>query len=305
MARLETYTMQLRWLSICTAAVVLAIAVDASEPILIKGGTVVNGDRQFEADVYIKDGKIAAVGPNLKAADAGVRIVDASGKYVMPGGIDPHTHLEMPFMGQVTCDDFYSGQAAALAGGTTMHIDFALPVSHDLLAGFEAWRKKAQRSVMDYGFHMAVTTWNEKVSHDMQVLAERHGVNSFKFFMAYKGALMVTDAELLAGLRRCKQLGALAMVHAENGDAVAEGQTRVFEAGITGPEGHQLSRPAVLEGEATGRAIRLARFVNTPLYVVHVMSADAAQEIAAARALGQRVIGEAVASGISMDDSRV
>lgn len=221
----------------------------------------------------------------------------------MPGGIDPHTHLAMPFMGQVACDDFYSGQAAALAGGTTFHIDFALPVNHDLLEGYKAWKVKAEAAVMDYGFHMAVTQWSDAVAQQMEQLTTSHGINSFKFFMAYKGALMVTDAELIAGLRRCRELGALAQVHAENGDAVAEGQTRIFNAGITGPEGHALSRPEGLEAEATARAIRLAEFVGTPLYVVHVMSGSASAEVAAARSRGARVIGETVTSAIALEES--
>uniref|UniRef100_A0A383VLW0 dihydropyrimidinase n=1 Tax=Tetradesmus obliquus TaxID=3088 RepID=A0A383VLW0_TETOB len=292
--------------------------------ILIKGGEVVNHDLQMKADVLIKDGLIAEVAPNIKAP-AGAKVIDASGSYVMPGGIDPHTHLAMPFMGQVACDDFYSGQAAALAGGTTMHIDFALPVNHNLLAGFKEWQAKAQLACADYGFHMAVTKWNSQVAEDMGKLVQQginsfkffmaykvaedmgklvqQGINSFKFFMAYKGALMVNDEELLQGFVRCRQLGALPQVHAENGEAVALGQQLVFEAGITGPEGHALSRPAVLEGEATGRAIRLASFVGVPLYVVHVMSIDAMEEVARARKAGLPIIGEPVASGLALDES--
>eukprot|EP00889_Picochlorum_renovo_P004620 jgi/Picre1/31650/NNA_007001.t1 len=132
-----------------------------------------------------------------------------------------------------------SGQAAALAGGTTFHIDFALPVDHDLMAGYEEWRRKSKDSVMDYGFHMAVTSWSDKVKKDMETLVRSHGINSFKFFMAYKGALMVTDTELLQGFSQCKELGAIPQVHAENGDAVAHGQDYVVNSlGVTGPEGH-------------------------------------------------------------------
>ncbi|VAH65114.1 unnamed protein product [Triticum turgidum subsp. durum] len=240
--------------------------------ILIKGGTMVNAHRAEEADVYIEDGVVVAVRPNIPVGDDNVKVIDATGKYVMPGGIDPHTHLEMEFMGTVTIDDFYSGHAAALAGGTTMHIDFVIPVNGNLTAGLESYKHKAEKSAMDYGFHMAITKWNDEVSREMEVMVKEHGINSFKFFMAYKGSLMVTDDLLLQGLQKCKSLGALAMVHAENGDAVAEGQQRMIDLGITGPEGHALSRPPVLEGEATSRAIRLAKFVNTPLYVVHVMS---------------------------------
>ncbi|XP_073154633.1 dihydropyrimidinase [Henckelia pumila] len=273
-----------------------------SSKILIKGGTVVNAHHQEVADVYVEDGIIVAVQSNIKVGD-GVKIIDATGKYVMPGGIDPHTHLAMEFMGTETVDDYFSGQAAALAGGTTMHIDFVIPVNGSLLAGFDAYVKKAERSCMDYGFHMAITKWDNSVSREMELIVKGKGINSFKFFMAYKGSLMINDELLLEGFKKCKSLGALAMVHAENGDAVFEGQKRMIELGITGPEGHALSRPPMLEGEATGRAIRLAGFVNTPLYVVHVMSIDAMEEIAKARKSGQKVIGEPVVSGLVLDDS--
>ncbi|RVW92912.1 Dihydropyrimidinase [Vitis vinifera] len=175
-----------------------------------------------------------------------VTVLDATGKFVMPGGIDPHTHLAMEFMGTETIDDFFSGQAAALAGGTTMHIDFVIPVKGSLSKGLEAYKDKAKKSCMDYGFHMAITKWDENVSREMEIMVKEKGINSFKFFLAYKGALMINDELLLEGLKKCKSLGALAMVHAENGDAVFEGQKRMIELGITGPEGHALSRPPVV-----------------------------------------------------------
>ncbi|XP_016452348.2 dihydropyrimidinase isoform X1 [Nicotiana tabacum] len=278
------------------------IPPSVSSKILIKGGTVVNAHHKEAADVYIEDGIIVAVQPNIKVGDD-IRVIDATGKFIMPGGIDPHTHLAMEFMGSETIDDFFSGQAAALAGGTTMHIDFVIPVNGSLSAGYKAYVEKAKRSCMDYGFHMAITKWDETVSEDMEIMVKEKGINSFKFFLAYKGSFMVNDELLMEGLKKCKSLGALAMVHAENGDAVFEGQKRMIELGITGPEGHALSRPPVLEGEATARAIRLAGFVNTPLYVVHVMSIDAMEEIARARKSGQRVIGEPVVSGLVLNDS--
>ncbi|KAL0459115.1 UNVERIFIED_CONTAM: Dihydropyrimidinase [Sesamum latifolium] len=278
------------------------VASTSPSKILIKGGTVVNAHHQEVADVYIEDGIIVAVQKNILVGD-GVKIIDATGKYVMPGGIDPHTHLAMEFMGTETIDDFFSGQAAALAGGTTMHIDFVIPVKGSLSAGFEAYVKKAERAAMDYGFHMAITKWDETVSREMEIMVKEKGINSFKFFLAYKGSLMISDELLLEGFKKCKSLGALPMVHAENGDAVFEGQKRMIELGITGPEGHALSRPPALEGEATSRAIRLAGFVNTPLYVVHVMSIDAMEEIAKARKSGQKVIGEPVVSGLVLNDT--
>lgn len=281
---------------------VSASSSSSSRKILIKGGTVVNAHHQEIADVYIEDGIIVSVHPNIKVGDD-VIVLDATGKYVMPGGIDPHVHLAMEFMGTETIDDFFSGQAAALAGGTTMHIDFVIPVNGSLTAGLKSYKQKARKSCMDYGFHMAITKWDDDVSKEMEIMVKEEGINSFKFFMAYKGSLMINDDLLIEGFKKCKSLGALAMVHAENGDAVFEGQRRMIELGITGPEGHALSRPPLLEGEATARAIRLARFVNTPLYVVHVMSNDAMEEIAKARKSGQRVIGETVVSGLVLNDS--
>ncbi|CAA0833506.1 Dihydropyrimidinase [Striga hermonthica] len=214
--------------------------------ILIKGGTVVNAHHQEIADVYIEDGIIVAVQYNIVVGDD-VKIIDATGKFVMPGGIDPHTHLAMEFMGTETIDDFFSGQAAALAGGTTMHIDFVIPVNGSLSAGLESYVKKAERSITDYGFHMAITKWDETVSREMEVMVKDKGINSFKFFLAYKGSLMINDDLLIEGFKKCKSLGALAMVHAENGDAVFEGQKRMIELGIVGPEGHALSRPPVVK----------------------------------------------------------
>eukprot|EP00239_Pterosperma_sp_CCMP1384_P005804 CAMPEP_0197857388 /NCGR_PEP_ID=MMETSP1438-20131217/30378_1 /TAXON_ID=1461541 /ORGANISM="Pterosperma sp., Strain CCMP1384" /LENGTH=519 /DNA_ID=CAMNT_0043473199 /DNA_START=113 /DNA_END=1672 /DNA_ORIENTATION=+ len=288
--------------------------------LFIKGGTTVStsdecisllpsleqaGHCEGVRDILIQGGKITKFEkPGVIEAPEGAYVIDASGKYVFPGGIDPHTHLEMPFMGQQACDDFQSGQEAALAGGTTFHIDFALPVNGDILAGHEMYKEKAAKSVMDYGFHMAITTWNDKMGADMKTLADR-GINSFKFFLAYKGALMVTDEQFIAGMQVCKDEGLVAMVHAENGDAVAVGQKRMIDAGITGPEGHPLSRPAILEGEATGRAIRLANFTGAPLYVVHVMSIDAMEEVERARERGMNVIGETVASAITQEESKV
>ncbi|CAL8462951.1 g2485 [Coccomyxa elongata] len=278
------------------------------DTLLIKGGTVVNADHQIRADVLIKDSLIESVGPNLKAP-ARTRIVDATGKFVMPGGIDPHTHLdaEMGWGSKaeiISTDDFFSGQAAALAGGTTMIIDFALPVDGDLATGFERYKEKAKKSVMDYSFHMAVNTWNEKVSSDMGKLT-KEGINSFKFFLAYSGSLAVTDDQLINGFRRSRELGALPIVHCENAAALVDAQQRTFGSGFTGPEGHFISRPAVFEDEGTSRALRLAQYVNVPVYIVHVMSGGAVAEIAAAKTRGQRVIGEAVASGFGADEGKI
>ena len=185
---------------------------------IIKNGTVVTADLSYKADVRVENGKITEIGPNLK----GDRELDASGCYVMPGGIDPHTHLEMPFMGTYSTDDFESGTRAALAGGTTMVVDFVLPApGQGLIDGLQMWHNKSGRANCDYSFHMAVTWWGEKVFEDMKTVVQENGITTFKHFMAYKGALMVNDDELYASFRRCAELGAIALVHAENGDVVA------------------------------------------------------------------------------------
>ena len=232
---------------------------------VIRGGTVVTADLTYKADVLVEDGRIAAIGAGL----AGDRVLDASGCYVMPGGIDPHTHLEMPFMGTYSADDFESGTRAALAGGTTMVVDFALPVpGQSLLDALKVWDNKTARAHCDYSFHMAVTWWDQQVFDEMAEVVGR-GITSFKHFMAYKGALMVNDDEMFASFRRVGDLGGVALVHAENGDVVAELSARLLAEGNVGPEGHAYSRPPQVEGEATNRAIMIADMAGVPLYVVH------------------------------------
>ena len=271
--------------------------------LLIRGGTVVTGDQTIRADVYCAEGQIKAIGEKLDVP-AGARTVDAGGQYVMPGGIDPHTHMELPFMGTVASEDFFSGTSAALAGGTTMIIDFVIPAPQvSLLEAYEQWMGWAKKSAADYSFHVAVTWWSDKVREEMGVLTARHGVNSFKHFMAYKGAIMVSDEQMLQSFRRCQELGALATVHAENGDLVYFLQQELLRQGITGPEGHPLSRPPEVEGEAANRVIRLAQVINTPLYIVHNSCKEAVEAITRARLEGQRVYGEVLAGHLLIDDS--
>jgi dihydropyrimidinase len=274
-----------------------------SKPLLIRGGTVVNADREFRADVLCVDGKIAAVGANLNAP-AGSDILDAGGRYVMPGGIDPHTHMQLPFMGTVAVDDFFSGTAAGLAGGTTSIIDFVIPDPKEpLMAAFRKWRGWAEKSAADYSFHVAVTWWDDSVRRDMGLLVQEEGVNSFKHFMAYKNAIMCDDETLVNSFRRALELGAMPTVHAENGELVFLLQAETKAKGITGPEGHPLSRPPAVEAEAAQRAIAIADVLNVPIYIVHVSSAETADAIARARARGQRVYGEVLAGHLVLDDS--
>ncbi|HBN51393.1 MAG TPA: dihydropyrimidinase, partial [Thalassospira sp.] len=167
---------------------------------VIRGGTIVTADLTYKSDILIEGGKIAAIGQNL----TGDKVVDADGCYVMPGGIDPHTHLEMPFMGTYSEDDFESGTKAAVAGGTTMVVDFCLPApNQSLLEALQAWDNKSTKAVCDYSFHMAITWWGEQVFDEMKIVVEEKGINTFKHFMAYKGALMVDDDEMFASFSRC------------------------------------------------------------------------------------------------------
>ena len=271
--------------------------------VLISGGTVVNADLTIKADVYCEEGKIVAIGDQLSVPE-GTEVVDATGQYVMPGGIDPHTHMQLPFMGTVASEDFYTGTRAALAGGTTMIIDFVIPnPKQPLMEAFHQWSDWASRAVTDYSFHVAVTWWDDSVNDDMGTLVQEYGVNSFKHFMAYKNAIMAEDETLVNSFNRCLELGAMPTVHAENGELVYHLQQKLLKAGLTGPEAHPLSRPAEVEGEAANRAIRIAQSLGVPLYLVHVSCEEAVDEIARARHEGQRVYGEVLAGHLELDDS--
>ena len=267
---------------------------------VIKNGTVVTADLSYEADVAIENGVITEIGPNLKGDEE----LDATGCYVMPGGIDPHVHLEMPFMGTYSSDNFESGTRAALSGGTTMVVDFCLPnQGESLLDAIKRWDNKSTQANCDYSFHMAVTWWGEQVFNDMKTVVQDRGINTFKHFLAYKGALMVNDDELFSSFKRLSELGAIAMVHAENGDVVAEMTAKLLAEGNTGPEAHAYSRPSQVEGEATNRAIMIADMAGVPLYVVHVSCEEAHEAIRRAKQNGKRVWGEPLIQHLTLDES--
>ncbi len=266
---------------------------------LIKNGTIVTADLTYKADVRIEGGIITEIGPNLKGGD----VLDATGCYVMPGGIDAHTHLEMPFMGTYSSDDFESGTRAALSGGTTMVVDFVLPgQGQGLMDAAQMWHNKAGRASCDYSYHMAITWWGQKVWDGMED-SVKAGMTSFKHFMAYKGALMVNDDEMYQSFKRIGDLGGLAMVHAENGDVVAELTAQLLAEGNTGPEAHAYSRPPQVEGEATNRAIMIADMAGVPLYVVHTSCEEAHEAIRRARQQGKRVWGEPLIQHLTLDES--
>ncbi|XP_072913164.1 dihydropyrimidinase-related protein 5b isoform X2 [Hemitrygon akajei] len=251
---------------------------------LIKGGRVVNDDCTQEADVYIENGVIQQVGRELMIP-GGARVIDATGKLVMPGGIDTSTHFQETFMNVTSVDDYYLGTKAALVGGTTMIIGYVLPDKEtSLLEAYEKSRNLADPKVCcDYSLHVGVTWWAPEVQLEMEELVKEHGVNSFQTYMTYKDQYMLRDYELYQVFRACKSLGAIACVHAENGDLVAEGAKEALELGITGPEGVDISRPEEVEAEATHRAIIIANRTHCPLYLVNISSKSAANVIASAR----------------------
>jgi len=270
---------------------------------IIRGGTIVNADRAFRGDVLCFGDKIVAVGDSIDAP-ANATVVDAGGQYVMPGGIDTHTHMQLPFMGTVTADDFFTGTAAGLAGGTTTIMDFVIPNPRQpLLEAYRTWRGWARKAAADYTFHVAVTWWDDSVHADMGTLVREHGVNSFKHFMAYKNAIMADDETLVKSFRRALELGAIPTVHAENGELVFQLQQELLAQGIRGARAHPLSRPPEVEAEAANRAIAIANVLGTPVYIVHVSCAESLDAIVRARAKGQRVYGEALAGHLVIDDS--
>jgi dihydropyrimidinase len=277
-----------------------------SSSYLIKGGTVVNADRQFKADVAIQGDKVQglyAPAENIGAQRNFDRVFDATGKFVMPGGIDPHVHMELPFMGTTSADDFDKGSRAAVAGGTTSFIDFIFAGEEGILAGYDDWRRRADPKVhCDYALHCGVTHWNDKISQQMEEIATKRGINSFKVFMAYKGtSFYQSDERLLQIMERAKELGCVVMVHAENGELIDYNQKRLVKAGVLGPEGHPLSRSDEIEGEATHRVITIANTVNVPLYIVHLMKRMANDEVVRAKRNGNVVFGEALAAGLGTD----
>src|SRR5918995_6342188 len=245
--------------------------------VLIKGGRVITAADDYVADIFIEDERISLIGESLDMeAD---RMIDAAGKYVLPGAVDPHTHLDMPFGGTTTIDDVESGQRAAARGGTTTHVDFCIQARGTSFADALAdWKSKAEgKQLIDMGYHIAVTDLKDGGSLEELASLPDQGITSYKLFMAYKGALMVDDETLFKTMEVAAETGALVMVHAENGDAIDVLVKQALAAGNTAPHFHALTRPPELEGEATNRAIQLARIAGSPLYVVHVSCREAVE----------------------------
>src|SRR5581483_9524001 len=258
---------------------------------LIKGGTIVTAVDQYKGDVLIEDEKITVIGSALDiAADT---VIDAAGKYVLPGGIDVHTHLDMPFGGTNSADDFQTGTIAAAFGGTTSIVDFAIQYRGQTLHdAWETWMKKADgKAAIDYGFHMIMTDLNDQTEGEMDALV-RQGITSFKLFMAYRGVFMLDDGSIFRALLRTGQNGGTICMHAENGDVIDVLVQRALAAGHTAPKYHALTRPPRAEAEATHRAIALAEIADVPIYIVHLSAAEALEMVTEARDRGLHAYAE-------------
>ena len=253
---------------------------------LVKNGTIVTAADRYDADIYIEKGIVTLIGQGISlAADT---VVDASGLLVLPGGIDVHTHLDMPFGGTRSADDFESGTIAAAHGGTTTLVDFAIQdFGGGLYPALDNWMKRAEgRSVIDYAFHMIVRELTDQVATDMDRLVRHDGVTSFKLFMAYPGVFMVDDATIFKALLKTRENGGLICMHAENGGVIDTLVKEALRKGERAPKYHALTRPTRAEGEATGRAIALAEMAGVPIYIVHLSCADALEKVKQARDMG-------------------
>jgi dihydropyrimidinase len=267
---------------------------------LIKNGTVVTSAESVRADLLIDGEKVAAIGTDLGAtADT---IIDATDRYVMPGGVDPHTHMELPFGGSFCSDDFETGTRAAAFGGTTTIVDFAVQdAGEGLRQGLDRWLEKAEKACTDFGLHVIVREVNDQVLKEMDELVGE-GVTSFKLFMAYPGVFMLDDASIFRAMRRAAESGALIMMHAENGGPIDVLVQQYLEEGKTDPVNHGLTRPASMEGEAVHRVFKLAELAGTPAYIVHLSSRDALNAVREARDRGLPAFAETCPQYLYLSD---
>jgi len=261
---------------------------------LIKGGTIATASDLFRADLLIEGEKVAAIGSDLSKLGPFDRTVDAANKYVIPGGIDPHTHLDMPFGGSQSADDFETGTRAAAFGGTTCVVDFAIqPPKGALRQGLDDWHKKAQgKACTDYAFHMIVRDVNKDSLAEMDTLVKSEGVSSFKLFTAYPGVFMVDDAAIFRAMQRTGENGGLICMHAENGPVIDVLIEQALAQGHTAPKYHALTRPPRLEAEASNRVIAFAEVAKVPVYIVHLSAQEALAEVREARDRGVHAYAE-------------
>ena len=270
--------------------------------LLIKNGRVITAVDDYKGDIFIESEQVNLIGKNLDVkAD---RVIDAQDKYVIPGGIDPHTHLDMPFAGTVSADDFETGTRAAAHGGTTTLIDFAIQTKgRSTLEALETWHKKAEgKTAIDYGFHMIITDLEDDRVPEMRKLADE-GVTSYKLFMAYPGVLYADDATLFRAMRKAGEDGTVICMHAENGIVIDEIVKSALAEGKTGPKWHALTRPTRMEAEGVHRSIAIAEVAEVPVYIVHLSSADALEQVVLARDRGAHVFAETCPQYLFLDHS--
>ncbi|KJR48885.1 Dihydropyrimidinase [Desulfosporosinus sp. I2] len=271
--------------------------------IVLHGGTIVTAADMYQADVRIEGERIVAIGYEIK--QPGDQAIDVDGCFLFPGGIDPHTHFDLPMGTFSTSDDFFTGSKAALLGGTTTILDFATQFKRESLKeALGNWHAKAEgKCYVDYGFHMAITDWNQQISREITDLVQLEGVPSFKLYMAYKNTLQVDDGALLQALRRAGESGALVCVHCENGDVIEDLVHEAIAQGNTSPKYHPLTRPPEAEEEATVRVITLAQIANAPVYIVHLTNQGALQAVANAKLKGNEVYAETCPQYLLLDNS--
>ena len=270
--------------------------------ILIKNGRVITAVDDYRGDVFIEKETVSLIGKSLEMeAD---EVIDASGKYLFPGGLDPHTHLDMPFGGTVSADDFETGTLAAAHGGTTTLIDFAIQTKgHSTLEALDTWHAKAEgKTAIDYGFHMIVTDLDDKRIHEMKMLAD-DGVTSYKLFMAYPGVLYVDDGTIYRAMRAAGENGTVVCMHAENGIVIDEIVKIALAEGKTEPKYHALTRPTRMEAEGVHRAIAIAEVAHVPVYIVHLSSSDALEQVMLARNRGVHAFAETCPQYLFLDHS--
>jgi len=272
--------------------------------LFIKNGTIVTADSQFTGSILSEDGIIKAVGADL-TAPAGAEIIDATGKLVFPGFIDPHVHIYLPFMGTFSKDDYATGSKAALMGGTTTLIEMCCPArSDDPIEAIKLWKSKAAGiSSCDYTFHMGVTRFDDTTSDALKTIVTDEGITSFKIFLAYKGAFGIEDTELYQTLSLAKELGVIVTAHCENADLVSATQQKLVAEGKTGPEWHEPSRPITVEAEGCHHLMTFAELTGAEVYVVHTSCIPAVEAIVEARKRGVKAHIETVATYLTLDSS--
>jgi dihydropyrimidinase len=273
--------------------------------ILLRAGTIVSDGRSFAGDILVQGERIAAVEKNIAPPAALDLVIDASGCEVFPGGVDPHVHFDLETAGGTSSDDFASGSRAALAGGTTTVLDFVTPRrGESLLSALDARKAAASGSLCDYGLHMSVTAWNEKLLPELETCCRQQGILSVKTYLAYKETIGLDDGEFLAVLDAARRLNFLTMVHAESGDMISYLQKKLLAQGKTAAANHPLSRPPEVEGDSVRRALLMARLAGVPLYIVHVSTRQGVAAVGAARQAGQTAIAETCPQYLLLDESR-